>query len=86
MLERWMLPFSYIQHPTALLVRDMVHEDQEWVFSWFQYEFICPDVRALNATIFVYSTQNSIIGKEYCSWRSPMSVLADLSASSYFLT
>ena len=86
MLERWMLPFSYIQHPTALLVRDMVHEDQEWVFSWFQYEFICPDVRALNATIFVYSTQNSIIGKEYCSWRSPMSVLADLSASSFFLT
>ena len=54
-------------------------------FSWFKHEILCPDLRALNATIFVYSAQNSIIGKEYCSWRSPMSILADLSASSYFL-
>ena len=42
-------------------------------FSWFKHEYIYPDVRALNATIFVHSTPNSIIGKEYCVWRSQMS-------------
>ena len=31
MLERWMLPFSYIQHPNALLVRDIVYEDRKCV-------------------------------------------------------
>ena len=31
------------------------------VFSLFNHKFICPDVRALNATIFVHSTPNSII-------------------------
>ena len=34
-------------------------------FSSFNHEFICPGVRALNATIFVHSTPKSIIGKEY---------------------
>ena len=42
-------------------------------FSWFKREFIFPAVRALTATIFVQSTRNSIIGKEYCVWRSQMS-------------
>ena len=32
MLDRWMLPFSYIQRPTVLLVRDIVYEDHKWVF------------------------------------------------------
>ena len=43
------------------------------LFSWFKHKFICSDVRALNATIFVYSTPNSIIGEEYFSWRSQIS-------------
>ena len=85
MLERWMLPFSYIQHPTVLLVRDMVHEDQEWVFSWFQYEFICPNVRALNSTISLHSTPNCILVEKYCVWRWQMSCLGDLNTSSYVL-
>ena len=54
-------------------------------FSFFKHDFVFPHVRALNATIFVQSTRNSIIGKEYCSWRSPMSILADLSTSPYVL-
>ena len=29
MLERWMLPFLYIQRPTVLLVRDIVHEAEK---------------------------------------------------------
>ena len=32
MLERLMLPFSYIQRPTVLLIRDNVHEDHKWIF------------------------------------------------------
>ena len=32
MLERWMLPYSYIQRPTVLLIRDNVHEDHKWIF------------------------------------------------------
>ena len=43
------------------------------LFSWFKHESICPDVRALNSTISVHSTPNSIIGKEYCVWRLQMS-------------
>ena len=43
------------------------------LFSWFKHESICPDVRALNASIFIHSTPNSIIGKECCVWRSQMS-------------
>ena len=31
-LERWMLPFSYIQRPTVLLVRDIFYDDQKCVF------------------------------------------------------
>ena len=73
MLERWMLPFLYIQRSTVLLVRDIVYEDCKMLFSWFKHKFICSDVRALNATIFVYSTPNSIIGEEYFSWRSQIS-------------
>ena len=74
MLERWMLPFTYIQRPTVSLVRDIVHEDHKWVFfSWFKHELIYPDFRALNSTMSVHSTPNSIIGKEYCVWRSQMS-------------
>ena len=52
MLERWMLPFSYIQRPTVLMVRNIVYEDPDELFSLFKHEFICPHVRALNATIF----------------------------------
>ena len=81
MVERWMLPFPYIRRPTVLLVRNIVYEDPDKLFSLLKHEFICPDVRALNATIFVHSTLNSIIGKEYCVWRSQMSYLADLSKS-----
>ena len=55
------------------------------LFSWFKYEFICHDVRALNATFLVHLTPNSIIGKGYCVWRSQICILADLSASSYVL-
>ena len=54
-------------------------------FSWFQYELICSDVRALNATFYVHSTPNSITGKGYCSWRSQMNYLADSSTSPYVL-
>ena len=55
-------------------------------FSWFQYELICSDVRALNATFYGHSTPNSIIGKGYCSWRSKKWVLlADSSTSTYIL-
>ena len=43
------------------------------VFNWFKHELIYPDFRALNSTISVHSTPNSIIGKEYCVWRSQMS-------------
>ena len=32
MLERWMLPFSYIQRPTVLLVRDIVYEITSEIF------------------------------------------------------
>ena len=34
-------------------------------FSWFKHDSIGPDARAMNATIFVHSTPNSIIGKGY---------------------
>ena len=44
-----------------------------------------PDVRALNATIFVHSTPNSIIGKGYGAWRSRISFVADFNTSSYVL-
>ena len=43
------------------------------LFSWFKNESIYPDVRALNTSIFIHSTPNSIIGKECCVWRSQMS-------------
>ena len=76
MLVRWMLPFPYIRRQTVLLVRNIVYEDPDLLFSLFKHEFICPDVRALNATIFVHSTPNSINGKEYCAWRSQMSVFS----------
>ena len=36
------------------------------VFSLFNHQSICPDVRPLNATFLVHSTPNSIIGKGYC--------------------
>ena len=36
MLERWMLPFSYIQRPTVLLVRDIVYEDCKYVIQLIQ--------------------------------------------------
>ena len=86
MLERWMLPFSYIQRPTVFLVRNIVSEDQQWGFyRRFNHKFICPDVRALNATIFVHSTLNSIIGKGYCLLRLHMNYLADSSTSTYVL-
>ena len=32
MLERWILPFPYIQRQTVLLVRKIVSEDHKWVF------------------------------------------------------
>ena len=54
-------------------------------FSWFKREFIFPDVRALNATISVHSTPNSIIGKKYYVWRLHVSYLVDLSTSPYVL-
>ena len=41
-------------------------------FSSFKHKLICPDVSVLNATIFVDSTPNSIIGKDYYVWRSQM--------------
>ena len=81
MLVRWMLPFPYIRRPTVLLVRNIVYEDPDKFFSLLKHELICPDVRALNATIFVHLTPNNIIGKGYCAWRSQMSYLADLSTS-----
>ena len=37
------------------------------LFSWFKHESICPDVRALNATIYANSTPKTIICKEF--WR-----------------
>ena len=85
-LERWMLPFSYIQRATVFMGRYIVHKDNKWVFfSLFKHEFICPDVRALNATIVVHSTPKTIIGKEYSVWRLQISYLADSSSNSYIL-
>ena len=55
------------------------------LFSWFKHEFICLDVKGLNATIFAQSTPKTIIGKEYYVWWLQMSYLADLSTSSYVL-
>ena len=46
------------------------------LFSWFKHQFICPDVWAFKATIFVYSTPNSIISKGYCAGRSQMTFLS----------
>ena len=84
MLERWMLLLLYIQRSTVLLVRDIVYKDHKLVFSsWFKHEFICPDVRVLNATIFVHSTPNTTIGKKYYVWRLQVSYLVDLSTSLY---
>ena len=54
-------------------------------FSWYKHESIDPDVRALDATIFVHSTPNSIIGRGYCAWRLQMSYLANLNRTSYVL-
>ena len=85
MMERWMLPFSYIRRPTVLLERVLCMEIANGLFSWFKNESICPDVRTLNATIFVHSTPKTFIGKEYCVWRSQMSCLGDLNTSSYVL-
>ena len=55
------------------------------LFSWFKHKVIFPDVRVLNATIFVDSTPNIMIGKEYCVWRLQKSYLADKTTSPYFL-
>ena len=55
------------------------------LFSWFKHESIGPDVRALNATIFLHSTPKTIICKEYWAWRLQMIYLADLSTNSYVL-
>ena len=55
------------------------------LFSWFKHEFICPDVRAWNASIFVHSTAKTIIGEKDCAWKLQMSYLADLSTNSYVL-
>ena len=55
------------------------------LFRCLKYEFICPHVWALNPTIFVHSTPNRIIGKEYWVWRLQISYLADLSTSPYVL-
>ena len=51
MLVRWMLPFPCIRRPNVLLVTNIVYEDPDKLFSLFKHEFICTDVRALNATI-----------------------------------
>ena len=85
MLERWILAFSYIQSSTVLLERVLCMEIANGLFSWFKNESICPDVRTLNATIFVHSTPKTFIGKEYCVWRSQMCCLGDLNTSSYVL-
>ena len=53
--------------------------------SWFKNESICPNVRALNATIFIHSTPNSIFGKKYYVWKLQVSYLVDLSTSPYVL-
>ena len=55
------------------------------LFIWFKHDFIWPDVRALNATIFIHSLPKSIIGKGNFGWRLQMSYLADLSTNSYVL-
>ena len=54
-------------------------------FSFFKHDFVFPHVRALNATILVYSTPNSIIEKKYYVWRLQVSYLVDLSTSRYVL-
>ena len=85
MLVRWMLPFPYIRRPTVLLVTNIVYEDPDKLFSLFKHEFICSDVRALNATIFVHSMPKTIIGKGYYLWRLQMRYLANLNRCSYVL-
>ena len=55
------------------------------LFSWFKHKFICSDVSALNATIFVHSTPNRIIGKDYWVWGLQIIYLAVLSTSPYVL-
>ena len=54
-------------------------------FSWCKNESICPNVRALNATIFIHSTPNSIVGKNYYVWRLQVSYLVDFGTSPYIL-
>ena len=34
MLERWMLPFSYIQRPTVLLERELCMKISDELFTW----------------------------------------------------
>ena len=85
MLERWMLPFSYIQRPTVLLERELCMKISNELFTWIYNESICPNVRVLNAAIFVHSTLKSIVGKKYCVWRWQMNYLADSSTSPYVL-
>ena len=54
-------------------------------FNWFTNESIFPNVRALNSTISVHSTPNSIILKKYYVWRLQVSYLVHLSTSPYIL-
>ena len=72
MLVRWMLPFPYIRRPTVLYVRNIVYEDPDKLFSLFKHEFICPDVRALNATIFVNQRPRLLFVRDFvyedCKW------------------
>ena len=68
------------------MVRNILHEDHKWVFlAYFKHEFICPYVRALNATTFVRSTPNNSIGKDHYVWRLQISCLAYLNRTSYVL-
>ena len=81
MLVRWVLPFSYIRRPTVLLERVLCMKITNELLRWLKYEFICSHVGVLKATIFVYSTPKTIMGKGYCVWRLQMSYLADSSTS-----
>ena len=53
------------------------------LFSWFKHDFMCPDVRALNATIFVHATPKPLLVGNIVYDDHNWVFLPDLNTSSY---
>ena len=65
MLERWMLPLSYIQPQLVLLVRNIVHEDHKKVFK-----------ADLSTTSFVLMLERWMLSFSYI-WRPTVLLVRD---------